>query len=44
MFVFISPVFFLPYAIFSAILITALLGLELATKAFHCTCARDIKT
>ena len=39
-------VFVLPCVIFSAtlILITALFCLELAKKAFHCTCARDIKT
>ena len=38
--------FVLPYVIVSAtlMLITALLGLELARKAFHCTCARAIKT
>ena len=36
----------LPYVILSIklLLITALLGLELARKAFLCTCARDIKT
>jgi hypothetical protein len=38
-------VFVLSDIIFSTtrILITSLLGLELARKAFHCTCARDIK-
>ena len=37
---------FLPYVVFRTtfILITALFGLGLARKAFHCTCARDIKT
>ena len=38
-----SIYFVLPHDIFSTIftLITALLGLELARKAFHCTCAHD---
>jgi hypothetical protein len=41
-----SIVFVLPCVIFSAtlILMTALLGLELARKAFHYTSACDIKT
>ena len=46
-FLFLFLVFVLPYAIFfstTLILITALLGLELAVKAFHCTSAHDIKT
>jgi hypothetical protein len=40
-----STSYFLFYlVIFTLLLIAALLGLEFARKAFHCTCARDIKT
>lgn len=40
---FFSPVFLFYLVICSAVLIAALLGLELVRKACHCTCVRDIE-